>query len=149
MIRPSEDSTRLPASKDSPDYFKRWTQETEALCCSATLLSFFLFPRPLRQFSHPKALCAEGFSGPPLRRTGYDISLEEIELSLWKGLGAKVYSFEARQKDGFGRIRASEAIVFVDALQLLRGRVVPKRSTWKDRSSSRSPGGLGAPRRQV
>ena len=59
--------------------------------------------------------------------TGYEISLEEIELYLWKGLGAKVYSFEARQKDGFGRIRASEAIVFVDALQLLRGRVVPKR----------------------
>jgi len=71
--------------------------------------------------------------------TGYEISLEEIELYLWKGLGTKVYSFEARQKDGFGRIRASEAIVFVDALQLLRGRVVPKSSTWKDRSSISLP----------
>jgi hypothetical protein len=59
--------------------------------------------------------------------TGYEISLDEIELHLWKGLGIKVYNFEARQKDGFGNIRASEAIVFVDALQLVRGRVVPKR----------------------
>ncbi|MBP1741052.1 MAG: hypothetical protein H6Q48_3345, partial [Deltaproteobacteria bacterium] len=61
------------------------------------------------------------------RLTGYEISLDEIELYLWKGLGIKVYNFEAHQKDGLGRIRASEAIFFVDALQLLKGRVVPKR----------------------
>jgi len=59
--------------------------------------------------------------------TGYEISLDEIELYLWKGLGIRVYNFEAQQREGFGRIRASEAIVFVDALHFLRGRVIPKR----------------------
>ena len=59
--------------------------------------------------------------------TGYKISADEIELYLWKGLGIRVHDFDAHQKEGFGRISASQAIVFVDTLQLLRGRIVPKR----------------------
>jgi len=59
--------------------------------------------------------------------TGYKISADEIELYLWKGLGIRVHNFEAHQKEGFGRTSASQAIVFVDALQLLRGRIVPKK----------------------
>ncbi len=65
----------------------------------------------------------DGLSG----LTGYHIRADEIELYLWKGIGIRVHDFEAQQKEGFGRISASQAIVFVDALQLLRGRVVPKR----------------------
>ncbi len=86
-------------------------------------LSLVLFANSLIQKPSVQKAFLDRLSGG----TGYDISLDEIELYLWKGLGIKVYSFEARQKDGFGRIRASEAIVFVDALQFLRGRVVPKR----------------------
>lgn len=59
--------------------------------------------------------------------TGYKISLDHIELYVWKGLGLRAHGFQADQKQGFGRIRASRAIIFIDALQLLRGRVVPKR----------------------
>jgi hypothetical protein len=59
--------------------------------------------------------------------TGYKISLDDIELYVWKGLGIRAHDFEAHQERGWGTIRASQAIIFVDALQLLRGRVVPKR----------------------
>jgi hypothetical protein len=59
--------------------------------------------------------------------TGYKISLDGIELYVWKGFGIRAHDFQADQKQGFGRIRASQAIIFVDALQLVRGRVVPKR----------------------
>ena len=59
--------------------------------------------------------------------TGYKIRADEIELYLWKGLGIRVHDFEAHQKEGFGKISAPQAIVFVDTLQLLRGRIVPKR----------------------
>jgi hypothetical protein len=58
--------------------------------------------------------------------TGYRISIETIELYMWNGLGIRAYDFEAHQKEGFGSIRASEAIIFADAYQLLRGRLVPK-----------------------
>jgi AsmA-like C-terminal region len=59
--------------------------------------------------------------------TGYTISLDATELYLWKGLGIRVHDFQAQQKEGAVRMSASQAIVFVDALQLLRGHVVPKR----------------------
>lgn len=58
--------------------------------------------------------------------TEYAISLDEIELYLWKGLGIRVYDIEARKKEGDERISASQAIIFLDAFQLLRGRVVPR-----------------------
>jgi hypothetical protein len=58
--------------------------------------------------------------------TGYKIALDDIELYVWKGFGIRAHDFEAHQKHGFGRIHASQAIIFIDALQLLRGHVVPK-----------------------
>ncbi len=58
--------------------------------------------------------------------TGYTISLDDIELYLWKGIGIRVYGFEARKKEGDGGISASETIIFLDAFQLLRGRVMPR-----------------------
>ena len=127
MIRPSEDSTRLPASKDSPGLFQAIDfKKLRPFVVLPTLLfllfvSLVLFANSLIQNPSVQKAFLDRLSVG----TGYEISLEEIELYLWKGLGTKVYSFEARQKDGFGRIRASEAIVFVVALQLLSGRVVP------------------------
>lgn len=61
------------------------------------------------------------------RWTGYEIRAHEIEVYLWDGVGISVRDFEAHKKEGFGEIRASQAIVFLDALRLLRGHVVPRR----------------------
>jgi hypothetical protein len=86
-------------------------------------VSLVLFANSLIQKPSVQKAFLDRLSG----MTGYEIRLDEIELYLWKGLGIKVYNFEARQKDGFGSIRVPEAIVFVDALQFLGGRVVPRR----------------------
>ena len=59
--------------------------------------------------------------------TGYEISLDDVEIYVWNGIGIRAHGFEAHQKEGFGTIHASETIFFLEALQLLRGRVVPKR----------------------
>ena|GEM_PF-1214852 len=59
--------------------------------------------------------------------TGYEIRAGEIEVYLWNGIGISVRDFEAHQREGFGEIRASQSIVFLDALRLLRGDVVPRR----------------------
>ncbi len=88
------------------------------LFISLVLLANSLIQRPTVQKAFLERLSAS---------TGYTISIDDIELYLWKGLGIRVHDFEAQQKDGAGRISASQAIVFVDALQLLTGRVALKR----------------------
>ena len=128
MIRPSEDPTPLPPSNPSPRRFRaidlRKLRPFVVLPALLFLLfvSLLLFANSLIQKPSVQKAFLERLSGG----TGYEISLDEIELSLWKGLGIRVHDFQASQKQGFGKISASQAIVFVDALQFLRGRVVPK-----------------------
>ena len=86
-------------------------------------VSFILLANSLIQKPSVQKRFLEGVSG----LTGYQISAGKIELYLWKGMGIRVYDFKAYPKEGIGEIGASEAIVFVDVLQLLKGRIVPKR----------------------
>ncbi len=129
MIRPSEDSTRWPSRNDSAGRLQKMdTQKLRSFPVLPLLLfllfvSLILLANSLIQKPSVQKSFLDGLSG----LTGYKISANEIELYLWKGLGIRVRDFEASQKEGFGRISASQAIVFVDALQLLSGHIVPKR----------------------
>jgi hypothetical protein len=129
MIRPSEDSDPLPSRKHSAGLFQAMdSKKLRRFVVPLTLLfllfvSLVLLANSLIQKPSVQKAFLDRLSG----LTGYKISFDEIELYLWKGIGIKAHDFEAHQKEGFGRIRALQAIVFVDPLQLLRGRVVPKR----------------------
>jgi hypothetical protein len=128
MIKPSEDS----APSSSPKYSAGLFQAIR----SRKLRPFVLLPILLFLFFISLVLLANSLVQKPsvqkavLDRlsglTGYQITLDSLELYMWNGLGIKASNFEARQKEGFGTVRASEAVIFVDALQLLKGRVVPR-----------------------
>ena len=129
MIRPSEDSTPLPSQKHSVGPFQAMGSKKLRPFVVLPVLLFLLFvslvllANSLIQKPSVHKAFLDGLSG----LTGYKISADEIELHLWQGLGIRVHDFEARQKEGFGKISASQAIVVVDNFQLLRGRIVPKR----------------------
>jgi hypothetical protein len=129
MIRPSEDSVPLPSKKHFPGLFQAIDfKKLRPFVVLPTLLfllfvSLVLLANSLIQ----KPSVQKAFLDSLSRLTGYKVSAGEVELHLWQGLGIRVHDFEAHQKEGFGRISASQAIVVVDNFQLLKGRLVPKR----------------------
>jgi hypothetical protein len=129
MIRPSEDPTTLPVSKDSPGLFQAigLKKLRPFIVLPALLFLLFVSLVLLANSLIQDPAAQKAFLDRLSRLTGYEISIDEVELYLWKGLGVRVYNFQAFQKNGFGSITASEATVFIDALQILRGHVVPKR----------------------
>ena len=129
MTRPSEDPFPLPSRELSAGLVQEMdSKKLRPFVVLPVLLillffSLLLLANSLVQKPSVQKVFLERLSG----LTGYEISVDELELYLWKGLGIRVYDLDAHQKDGFGRISASQAIVFVDVLHLLRGRIVPKR----------------------
>ena len=56
---------------------------------------------------------------------GYEVSVGEIELSLWHGIGVGAKNFTARSRTGTETIIATEVRVGLDVGELIKGRVLP------------------------
>jgi hypothetical protein len=128
MIKPSEDSAPSSSPKHSAGLFQAVRSRKLRPFVVLPVLLFLLFISLLLLANSlvQKPAVQKAFLDRLSGMTGYQISLDTLELYMWNGFGIRAYDFEARQKEGFGRIRASEAIIFIDALQLMRGRVLPK-----------------------
>lgn len=59
--------------------------------------------------------------------TGFDIRTGDIKLNLWRGIGIFVNELEASSREGHENIVASRVIIIFDAVQLLKGSIVPSR----------------------
>jgi hypothetical protein len=56
---------------------------------------------------------------------GYEVSIGEIELSLWHGIGVGAKNLTARSRTGTETIIASEVRVGLDVGELIKGRILP------------------------
>ena len=57
--------------------------------------------------------------------TGFDISTGTIDISLWGGIGISAHDLEATSRFEPESIKASRVRIFLDARELVKGRIVP------------------------
>jgi hypothetical protein len=60
------------------------------------------------------------------RSFGYDLRIDKVNMSLWKGIGVRAQALEATSRSGPERhITASSVAITFNTWQLIRGRIVP------------------------
>lgn len=57
--------------------------------------------------------------------TGFDLSTGKIDISLWGGIGISAHDLEAKSRFEPESITASQVKIFLDAKELIKGRIVP------------------------
>ena len=86
------------------------------LIASCILLAHSLIQRPSVQ-----KYLLERLSGA----LGYEITADEVNLSLWGRIGIQASDFKASSDMGPVNVSISSVTVFLDALQLIKGRLIP------------------------
>jgi hypothetical protein len=59
--------------------------------------------------------------------TGFELSTGKIDISLWGGIGITAHDLEAKSRFEPESITASRVRIFLDARELIKGRIVPTR----------------------